>query len=910
MLLATSVLLVAMAAGQSEATAPGNINAEQIAAAVEQLNSAEFEVRQRASAVLWQAGQAAEPALRQALTSNSGEVRLRAHAILNDFRYGVFADTPPEVAALVRRFRDAEELRERLWADVAKIAPLETLLAIAAAEPHESLRVRVLERIEASGDLSRALELAEQWQRESGSQRGPNGYDQFISRQLPYLLAQQRFDKAAEILKRQSATESGLRDWAVFQLLRGGLDQEIAALRTEFDSLAPNQAQNVGTRLCTLLQVQGDLLAARQVAVRLAEAKVAPRLLPAILFELREWPELAKLQQQRADLSPHSVEELGFAAAYHRLTGNQAQLDAAINAVRGIADASSGANGQTRAYCREVFFLNGLTEEAITMWETEDEVEAFRLRCLQQRYVEAFAAAGIGNTRDSRAAWLRKVLEALPGNSPLSLRQFKITLQAAQILQAAGEESEANEFYSRLAAVLTEDRDGIRLRELAESELRAGMVEAAFEHALLALDKDRSLAAIELLFPRHKAAAKHWWEIYQQLQPTETNSARAAQLRKLFYTGTPGEERAVMVKDVADSVLQLDPPHESRRVWLNTIGETALLHENVPLARRCFEAVADTSAPAAVHLGDLLAKEEQWTEAGQWYGRAWELDSKKPYVLYLRGDMLVRSGDEAAGRRMMELARLIPLASGDRHEGLATPLWQRNYRKEAEAEWDLMRRASNWTQASMFVGVGALGDALSERDPLAATSLWEQRMLNCLQENWFFTDQSSYIRIPHLLHSTRAKALLAAGQVEAALRDVALCREIWPGSSADAEEFVPKLDAAGQTATASQMFDEAFAMLEENCRVYPQSALHHNNLAWMAARCKRRLDDALTHVQRALELVPDSVQYLDTLGEVHFQRGDIAEAIACARRCVELDPNTEFYQEQLTRYLESQQQPR
>jgi hypothetical protein len=51
---------------------------------------------------LWQAGLAAEPALRRAAADPDRETRLRAQIILEDFRFGILPDVPEEVNALIR----------------------------------------------------------------------------------------------------------------------------------------------------------------------------------------------------------------------------------------------------------------------------------------------------------------------------------------------------------------------------------------------------------------------------------------------------------------------------------------------------------------------------------------------------------------------------------------------------------------------------------------------------------------------------------------------------------------------------------------------------------------------------------------------------------------------------------------
>jgi len=142
--------------------------------------------------------------------------------------------------------------------------------------------------------------------------------------------------------------------------------------------------------------------------------------------------------------------------------------------------------------------------------------------------------------------------------------------------------------------------------------------------------------------------------------------------------------------------------------------------------------------------------------------------------------------------------------------------------------------------------------------------------------------------------------------MDKALVEIEHSQKLLPGNSELAEHLVPELEQFGQSEAADELFDESFAFIEAICQRFPKSALHHNNLAWMSARCNRRLDDALYHVRRALELVPDSSSYLDTLGEVHFRRGEVQAAIRCAQRCLELEPQNKFFQEQLERFQQKE----
>ena len=83
--------------------------AEEIEQAVIDLGSDLFERRQAASRLLWRAGRDAMDAVRRATKSEDPEVALRARRIYENFKYGIFPDTPPAARVLLRQFRDGDE---------------------------------------------------------------------------------------------------------------------------------------------------------------------------------------------------------------------------------------------------------------------------------------------------------------------------------------------------------------------------------------------------------------------------------------------------------------------------------------------------------------------------------------------------------------------------------------------------------------------------------------------------------------------------------------------------------------------------------------------------------------------------------------------------------------------------------
>jgi len=123
-----------------------------------------------------------------------------------------------------------------------------------------------------------------------------------------------------------------------------------------------------------------------------------------------------------------------------------------------------------------------------------------------------------------------------------------------------------------------------------------------------------------------------------------------------------------------------------------------------------------------------------------------------------------------------------------------------------------------------------------------------------------------------------------------------------PGDIGVAILIVSELDKRGRKAEADRIFAETFRHFEDICRNYPRSAVHRNGAAWLAARCRRRLADALDHARRAVELTPDKPACIDTMAEVHFQLGDRPKAVELMNTCIRLDPDNPYFRRQRKRF--------
>lgn len=234
---------------------------------------------------------------------------------------------------------------------------------------------------------------------------------------------------------------------------------------------------------------------------------------------------------------------------------------------------------------------------------------------------------------------------------------------------------------------------------------------------------------------------------------------------------------------------------------------------------------------------------------------------------------------------------------------LAEALEKRDLAEPARREHDLILRVGAFD--SWYAGNAwrqKAYDAVAKKDHLAAADCFERAMLDCLNPNTTFAKTEAYLIVPCWVHYYRGRGLLAAGKVDEVLKEVDLCQAALPGDVDIAIDFLPALEQRGRKKEASKIFQRVYDLYDKQCTDYPKSAWVHNSFAWLCARCRRDLAKALQRSEKAVELAPESSGYLDTLAEVHFQRGHTIKAAELMKKCIALDPKNEYFRKQLKRF--------
>ena len=124
---------------------------------------------------------------------------------------------------------------------------------------------------------------------------------------------------------------------------------------------------------------------------------------------------------------------------------------------------------------------------------------------------------------------------------------------------------------------------------------------------------------------------------------------------------------------------------------------------------------AGVSAQTLIDAGNLYAEEKQWNEAAKSYEAAWTKDRRSASALYLLGWAQTKRGEEAEGRKRMELALMIPLADGESRHDLVQTLVRLHQDDEAARQRQWVLRLAAMHDRSIVQVLMETGDAAAEK---------------------------------------------------------------------------------------------------------------------------------------------------------------------------------------------------
>jgi tetratricopeptide (TPR) repeat protein len=878
-----ALLLVAILSLSVSSTEPA-ATPKQIAEWIEQLGDNDFQVRENASKKLWQAGTAAESALEKAAKSDDPEVARRCRDLLDKFHWGIYPDTPADIVALIRAYQSSE------------------------GKP----RLEILQKLLESGEPGlRAV------QKFVGAETDANhrkALGDLIVNRLPaafFLAASEgKYEYCERLLELgQEGKFISPNQYAAYWLLRSKILERIALVTSRFNK-HPQDKWIVQT-LVYLHRANGDLVQARKAAEKCDRSE----LLESILLEMADWKALAA----RRDFAgaEYPAEKWAFRAAFARLAGNQKGFVKAVGELRVFASADEQRTLQAFVAAKALL-LNDRPADGLELLRTipERRQELFDLLCARLEFASALDLAGKEVSQDKL------------------IRIPELHLARARLLCLLGEK-EGEVRFDRYAERIKDGVDPDWVQSLLAEELRAGLKEKAFSHAATALTvsppknkgqsnrESREHRYFARLFPQQTQMAAVWWTVLRGQLREEPSETVLKRLRDLLEGKVATQDIKAWIARDQSLTVTFPPdnfPPSQMQAWMQGLAEGAILARLDDLASDLLKK-AD-SRDSLIRLGDLLAAKKQWAKAAESYLRAWKkeqqlekdhaarmrsdsLDKREaqgPLPLYLAGDALVRAGQQTEGTKLIEQAHWLPFADTATRFNFLRALDQRGHTEAARREIELLIRLGEPTALHVKEALRLHArDDLKRKDYLKVAECFEQSMLNCLRADTGYILKDRYCYVPAQIHQLRASGLLAAGRVEEALKHIDLSLTDSPGNIDLPIALLPQLERRGRKKEATELFNRSNGTIEKVCRDYPRCAWAHNSAAWMAACCRRNLDSALEHAQKAVELSPMHAGYHDTLAEIRFQLGNKVEAITLQKRAIELDPKRPYYRKQLKR---------
>ncbi len=875
--LCCSVLML----GQVPHAPPAALSAKEIAAAVRELGDEEFNVREAASRKLLAEGEPVAAALEVAVMSGDAEIGFRAKKILKQFDQGFLPDTSPEMRKTLELF----------WAESYDEPIDRAFLAEKigrAATTRSILRMMALER---SPDVRAVLARA---------------YLESHALAVRQMVLQG--DSQLELMLEVPSASDNRINLGYIEYLRitDKLDDKLAAAMTD-------QQQNPGhlmlaAKAALMLRAQGDL----KRALRIAPAN-DEHFINSLAIEAGQWnrvrlPAIASKPVTRqvsddpfapagsakiaANVSrgiipsgnPASAESLAFQAAIQGLRGDTADRAASLGKLRELAEQQ---NGLRFSIGCKLILNDEVADGYRLIRQQQNHVALFLLYNLQARRKEALAALDYRLDGEDAVKWLARYPLGPQNDTPNN--RLGNAVEVAALLHSAGKQQQAIALLEAIAQKATGDLAPF-VASVVRCETNLGLREQAIDHALLIRQRMNEMAMLNALLPPGAMDVAAWWK---KSHPGGNDRQMLNDLQAFLQPDArqrlPMEKLQPQIDDIVGSFAGTTASDRSR-LQINlaeVLRKHGHLDASLDYTRRGAE--LNPTPKLMYELAGQLAQRQRYAEASQVYALCWKMDSAQDAYLYLRGDTRFRSGQQLEGRKLVETATLLSLGRPEARMNLAANLDRLGLHSAAAYHYQIVLRCGDLDSTCLAEAASQIAGRSAYSDPARAANLLELSRLQQMTVNGAM-DYNRLFSQPHLIHKTRARALLNAGDVDAGIEQLRLALQLLPQEVRIAEEFVPWLEQLDMPGAADGIFDSVYQFHRGVLADFPDYAWHHNALAWLLARTDRRLDEALAEAQRATQLRPDEAGYLDTLAEVHDRRGDHQSAVTTAQKALELAP--------------------
>ncbi len=827
---------------------------------VVELGDSRYAVRENALKQLWEAGQAAESAVRKAATSADPEVSRRARQLVEKYDWGIFPDTAPAVVAAIGEFRggDASGRLKAIRTLVDLGQPGYVTLGRLANAP-EAVDQRII--------IGEAMATV-------------------VQDVLPKHIRAGNLAAAEELLDACLFSDSAaIIDHYVAVIMFSG---RLVPARTLWDERLKQGRPRAMEVSFALARAAGDWVAARKIG----EAASRPDLVEQVLWNTSDWRALASRPLPTGnDRVQSPANDLSITALLQRLSGDSEGLTQSLDRLRKI-DGGADAAGE-RFVAAHGLIVNEQIVEALPLLKKLDlRSELHTLLFARADFAEAMAI--VDPKPDEVMVDLRAEIRS---KTACSLAQLGRTEQATKLFDTITQDAVKPIDFERITVSLTYEKS-VGMNELAHAHA-ARYLDAVAGHIIPEIN-DPTPRVMAVFLPGRGAEAAIWWRFLRQRDAQEATSARLTHVLKMLGT----TDVLPISQELAAAFMAAAPSESPAELvkWMHALAYAHKCAGQDELARAMYRRAIERLDNDAnrLKLADFERSRHHFVEAVEAYQNALEKTQTRPLTMYLQARCLAQAGRTDEAKSVGELAFRITVGQFAERAALAIELEQLGLIAEARRERDFVLQAVGCRDylASDLLQLQAR-EAAAQHDYARAANLYEQCLVGYLR----FADielprNQSLVRNARL---NRARASLASGKADDAIAHAKACLAMQPNDVSVPIHLAAGLAKLGRQADADDLYHRVADLHRKRLKEFPDSAFLLNNLAWCAAGCHRDLDEALRHATRATQLQSQQPGYFDTLAEVHHQRSEQAAALVAIRKAIALDPTNTYYHSQVRR---------
>lgn len=867
---------------------------------VRDLGNESYATRQAASAKLWQLGDRALPALREAARDPDPEIAFRARDILLKLDLGILPDTAPDVIRLIERYRNAPGNE--------KIRVLEELMKLKAHRPLLRLFARETDPRVLDPWQRPVRSLALRTAREALLADDPAGAREVL-----------------ELFRKDPVLALAL---AAFHRGQGTLDAEAARAAQAGDMADP-------VWRLALLRVAGDADNAYDAAVAAAKPEVAgvmAMLRGDPLPWLRFGPTTGGMGERLDVYTPLAIQ---------RWEGKPLDKDD----LSAIAKRLNSRDISNRILAALAAILLGEPEMAEPALAKSQPWAVFKSMDMTERVDDALRLLNLDPANPDYDGWVAERFKKLEeeddsDGAPLDL------VWMAEFLESRGLMAEQEAAYDARLTRLADKDEGLFTSILGSMCERPGGVVGPVLRvgAAWAGDDDQRWEDLLVEIFGDNEDIMPAWSFLGEVNPGVDRKERFAGLLALCNVGPDPGNRYGRWMDACWKYLgaldaaRREQPLRHMEFLLGLGGDVPnrlKLADMRPADKP--EPPEQEGADADFQENDLLGGEGAFfadggliddgmagrlaqellylTAAGRWQdaaGVALGLLNRKGAVSRSRADLhayaaacLRRAGrEEEAASHDGWVERL---ALGD------TPIYHRialgyafgaDY--ERSARW--LRRAICETDPQTTLFTVVLSAHLTE---LLDSAAWGEAAA-AAEVLAQITSQGRYVggggsasallQVRQQADLARALSLLAADRARA----VAMLERshgLLPCDGSLADHFFPAVRQAGLVEEHDRWFALSWDAMTTAVKRFPRASSTRNTAAWLASRACRQLNTAETLLAEALRDHPRQAAYLDTMAEIHFAMGNRQEALKWSQQSVNQMPTDSAIRRQFHRFV-------